>query len=454
MSPEQRFRAKNIDPDVLGARLREARQRAGLTQGEAAGDDMSTAYISRIEAGHRRGNPDLLARLAGRLGVDLDDLLRPEEPDAAAQLVARLSLELDYVELDLRTGAAEQALTRVMRVLEEPDVPPDVERRGYYLKALALEAGGRLDDAVVVLEDAVGSFPPGVSLIQALIALSRCYREEGDLARACEVGERAEALLDDAALRGTAEGVQLAVTVAAAFHERGDVHHALRLCRRAVESAEQLDSPTARASAYWNSSIVHSRAGDVDAALPLAQKAIALLEQGNDARNMARLRLQLGVLQLQLDPPELDGAVLNFNRARDEMDWNDASALDRSRVQLGLARARLLIGETEEAQRLAEDCLTATAGISPLAAAEARTLSGRALIAAGRVEEAVEQFRHAILELSAVGADRGAAQLWFELGGLLQEHGAVSEALDAFRRAAASTGLTQPSFTPKAVSTS
>ena len=40
------------------------------------------------------------------------------------------------------------------------------------------------------------------------------------------------------------------------------------------------------------------------------------------------------------------------------------------------------------------------------------------------------------------GADRQAAQLWFELGGLLEEIGAADEAMDAYRRAAASTGLT------------
>jgi hypothetical protein len=44
--------------------------------------------------------------------------------------------------------------------------------------------------------------------------------------------------------------------------------------------------------------------------------------------------------------------------------------------------------------------------------------------------------------LSGVGADRRAAELWFELGGLLQDVGEAAAALDAYRRAAASTGLT------------
>src|SRR5947208_6259531 len=43
-----------IDPVVLGERMRLARIRAGLTQSQVAGEDVSTAYISRIEAGQRR----------------------------------------------------------------------------------------------------------------------------------------------------------------------------------------------------------------------------------------------------------------------------------------------------------------------------------------------------------------------------------------------------------------
>ncbi|WP_414690010.1 helix-turn-helix domain-containing protein, partial [Nocardioides sp.] len=48
---------KTIDPGALGARLRSARLRAGLTQSQVAGSDLSTAYVSRIEAGQRRPDP-------------------------------------------------------------------------------------------------------------------------------------------------------------------------------------------------------------------------------------------------------------------------------------------------------------------------------------------------------------------------------------------------------------
>ncbi len=444
VTPDLRVRAKNIDATLVGSRLKHARQRAGLTQGEAAGDHMSTAYISRIEAGQRRASAELIVVLAERLGCDPEELLAPEEDTAAAELLARLSLELDYAELDLRTGQSAAALERLDAILSEEVLPAEVGAKARFQRALALEADGDYDTATDELEQVVLGSQDGLLLIKSLIALSRCYRELGDLGRACEIGERAEKLIDSAELHGSAEGVQLAVTVAAAHFERGDVTYATRMCERAVESAELLDSPTARASAYWNSSMVQQRQGNIVAALPLAQKAVALLDQVHDARNMAKLRLQLGLLQLEMSPPEIDGAMLNLTRSRDEMEFTEASVADRGRVQLGLARARLLIGDAEEAERLAEDCFLSTQGSSLMLAAEARILLGQ--VAAHRHDTATAMacFRHAIVILSGVGSDREAAQLWFELGTLLQENGVVDEALDAFKRAGASTGLSRP----------
>ena len=453
VTPDLRVRAKNIDAALIGSRLKYARQRAGLTQGEAAGDHMSTAYISRIEAGQRRASPELLVQLAGRLGCDVDELIAPEDDGAAAELVARMTPRARLRRADLRTGDSAAALTRVTGLLAEDVVPDEILVKGRYLRALAFEAEGRLDDAIVVLEDVVSDASDGLVLIRSLIALSRCYREEGDLARACEIGERAELLVGSTDLHGSAEGIQLAVTVAAAHYERGDVNYALRMCERAIASAELLESPKARASAYWNSSIVHQRQGNIAAALPLAQKAIALLEQTHDARHKAVLRMQLGLLQLESDPPELDGAILNLTQAYDEMTWSDASIFDRGRAELGLARARLLIGDVEEAERLAEDCYRVTETANALLATEACAVLGRVEAARNKVDEAVQWFRQGILLLSSAGADREAAQLWFELGTLLQEFGAIDDALDAFRRAGASTGLTPPTVSSTKVST-
>src|SRR5207302_2015540 len=48
---------RESDLNELGKRIRERRLACGLTQGQVAGEDISIAYVSRIEAGTRR--PDL-----------------------------------------------------------------------------------------------------------------------------------------------------------------------------------------------------------------------------------------------------------------------------------------------------------------------------------------------------------------------------------------------------------
>lgn len=452
--PELRLQLKTIDAGLLGRRLRHARQRAGLTQGEAAGPDMSTAYISRIEAGQRRPGADLLVGLAERLKCTPDELVAPDDTVETydVHVVARVTLELDYAELSLRTGSGEAALERATAVLREAEsttaVPAHVRRQARLLRALALEATDAEHEAIIELENAISdetSDPANVDqlrLIRALIALSRCYRESGDLSRAVDVGERAEQLVEASQLRGSTEGLQLAVTVAAAYYERGDTNHAVRLCMRALESAEHLDSPAARAAAYWNSSIMQVRNGHVGAALPLAEKAIALLDETNDSRNQARLRSSLGWLQLRLDPPQLEVALANFVQAGGELEFSGSSASDVARNNIGMARTHFLMGRFDEAASMATVGLEMTRSSVPLMAAEALVLQGEVAGARGAVEEAVTAFREAIFVLSGVGADRGAAQLWFELGGLLQQHGHTEEALAAYKSAAASTGLT------------
>ncbi len=154
----------------------------------------------------------------------------------------------------------------------------------------------------------------------------------------------------DAGLDACDEHVQLAVTLASAYFERGDTGHAVRICRTAVARAEQLGSPTARASAYWNTAIMESHRGDTAAAVPLAERALALLGEGKDTRNLARLRQQLGTMQLSLDPPAVDDARRNLEQAAREYEWARATPVDIAKNDLSLARARYLAGDAERAR--------------------------------------------------------------------------------------------------------
>jgi len=439
--------SRSIDPAILGRRLRNARVAAGLTQTEAAGGAASTAYISRIEAGQRRPDLKLLGLLAERLGTTIEELLVGITHDQRSELL----LELDYAELELTSGNPSAALERagaILARLPESGIT-EVERPTRFVRAFALEALGDLDGAILAFTDLTAQPPHDLAWIRGLISLSRCYREAGDLGMAIDVGERASTTIEEHGLSGVNEAMQLTLTVAAAYFERGDTGHAVRLCKRTIERAEELDSATARGSAYWNASIMRARQGSIAEALPMARKAIALFEQDADNRNLARLRSELASMQLRLDPPEAESAKESLERAARELDWSSASPMDKAYNQLSLARANLILGHSDEAAEQLESSYQIAREQAPLAAAEALVLRGQIAASEHRAEDAKATYREAILLLSGVGADRRAAELWFELGGLLQDVGDAAAALDAYRRAAASTGLSGRTSLPR-----
>lgn len=429
---------QEIDPRLLGSRLRAARLSRGWTQTDLAGDLVSVGYVSRLESGQRRPNAEVLEGLASRLDIAIDELLRG--PTARQQ--DKVKLALDYAELSLEAGDVVEAESRARESRDRALAMPHqaLANRATFLIARALEKQGSIDDAILELEPLVTE-DRSVLSIQAAIALSRCYRESGDLNQAIDAGERVLHWLAGTPLDATDESVQLSVTVAAAYYERGDTGTAVRICRRAIDKADQLDSPQARASAYWNASMMEADRGSVRNAIPLAERALALLADGQDGRNLARLRSTVADLQLQLDPPEIDAARDNLARADEELRFSSASAIDLARNQLFRARASLLAGDLDEARQMCADIVVDFVEVDPSLAADAQTIRGQASAALGATEEARDAYRHAVMLLTSIGADRNAAQLWFELAGLLEGVGDMETARTAYRSAAASVGL-------------
>jgi transcriptional regulator with XRE-family HTH domain len=430
---------KEIDPTELGQRIRAARVAKGWTQTQLAGDDISVGYVSRIESGQRRPNGQTLEDLAVRLGVPTEHLLR----GVTAREYDEIKLTLDFAELSLETGEHLEAEAQARQALERAVVASQDEMafRGRYIVARALEGQGSIDDAIIELEGLVYAKGGGLVRIKAAIAMVRCLKNSGDLARAIEVGERVMASLAGSHLDSCDEAVQLTVTLASAYFRRGDTGHAVRMCRKAIVKAEALDSPVARASAYWNASNFEAERGSVANAVPLAERALALLTEGQDARNIARLRGNLGRMQLELNPPEVPDALRNLEQAGEELVWSSASTTEIADNNCYIARAYYLDGDLDRADVICAQVIETVKGESPLVAAEAEALAGQVAAARGSADEAARAYRRAVFTLTAVGADKEAAQLWFELADLLEEVGEAQAARDAYRSAAAASGL-------------
>lgn len=431
--------SRSIDPGVLGLRLKGARAAAGLTQAQVAADDITPAYLSRIEAGQRRPEYRLLGRMADRIGVPLHDLLVGMSRDRLAEL----RLELDYADLELRGGDAATAEERARSVAESAREQGSqlVELAATRLWALAAEAQGELHQAIKLLQPLCASPVHDLAWLRSTIVLCRCYREAGELDTAVQLGEAALASASAQGLDGVLETVQLSLSMVAAHYERGDTSLAIRLCEQVIEASERQHSPEARASAYWNASILESHEGRLDSALALAGRALAAFEAGEDSRSLGRIRTQLGILLLRGQDPAPEEARRTLQQASRELEWSSASQVDRADNLIAQARSAFLLGDYDEARQHLEKATELAGGRSPRVSAEALALHGQIAMRAGRTDEARDRYREAIHEFSSAGSDRSAAQLWFELAELLDEVSDYRESAEAYRRAAASTGL-------------
>jgi tetratricopeptide (TPR) repeat protein len=439
MDARQADLLRKIDPAQLGQRVRAARVAKGMTQTDLAGTDVSVGYVSRIEAGHRRPNLQVLTDLCYRLGTPVEQLLMGVAP----QELEQIKLNLDFAELSLESGEPQAAEMQARDALDAAETASlrELAYRARFLIARSLESQGLVDDAIILLETLVSPRVGNVLQIKVGIALSRCYRESGDYSKAVEVGEMILDQLAETPLDGTDEAVQMAVTLAGAYFVRGDLGQAIRVCRRAIAKAETLDSPVARASAYWNASAFEAKQGAVRDAIPLAERALALLAEGQDVRNLGRLRTHLGMMQLRMDPPQIHEAQHILQLAAEEFQWCSASPVDVGRNELAQARAHYLAGDVEAAQVMSARVHDNVQSLSPLTAADAKSLEGQVQASRGDIDGACQSYREAVMMLTSLGNDREAAEMWFELAGLFEDVNEFDAARDAYRSAAAASGV-------------
>jgi transcriptional regulator with XRE-family HTH domain len=440
------------DVTAIGRRLRELRRTRGVRQEQLAADcGISASYLSRIEAGERHAGPPLLDRLATALGSSAGYLFTGVGADEAEQL----ALDLRYAELALRSGEpveAEQRFREARAVAGSLRLEP-ARLDAVWGHARSLEALGRLEDSIVLLEQLREDVEAREARwAEVMVALCRCYREAGDLARAVDVGEAATDVLDALGLLATDSGIRLTVTLVGAYLERGDVIRAAQLAGESVDRAERVESGPGRAAARWNASLVLARRGQLSDAIRLADEALALLGEGDDTRSLARLRTAYAGLLSRLDPPDPDQALALLGRARTSLAASDGSTVDIAYCCVEAARAHLARGELAAASAGVSEALELLGDQPRLETATALALRGRIAAAESDPAAAQRDCRQAARLLAVLGASRGAAVLWTELAQLLDEAGDLAGARDAYRAATACMGISPaPVTTPVAV---
>ncbi|MFN8147109.1 MAG: helix-turn-helix transcriptional regulator [Candidatus Nanopelagicales bacterium] len=431
-------------PDGFGRRLRRLREAAGLSQTALAGDDLHPSYISMLESGRRAPTPAALAVIARRLGVGVDELTgvpRDDLEGPVALAESALGLGRPQEALDLLEGAAAGPA--------ELGASP-LLLRAARARATALERVGRLEDAIVVLEeisDAYAAAPVSPERLETVVALVRCYRDVGDLDRAIDVGERERERLQELLSGRLHTHADLVSTLAGAYSERGDFVRATALLDDLLEETSLHGTFEEQASAYWNAAITATERGRAGEGLHLAEQASALLSVGSNLRARARLQVTRAWVLLAQDQPQAAEARAILRAALPDLRQYDGPVVVAS-AETELARCEVLLGRPEVARRHAQSALRRMGADQRVERARALAALGSALLQDGDAAGGATALDEAAELLEQVQASRQAAAVWRQLVEVHKASGDAVRALEAAEKAMAVVGLVAERLTP------
>ncbi|MFI9563938.1 helix-turn-helix domain-containing protein [Streptomyces rishiriensis] len=423
--------AERDEPEVVGRRVQRMRVERNLTQRQLAEPTYTPAYVSTLEAGRVRPSDEALRHIAGRLGVDFEELAtgRP------ARLVTDLRLRLTEAQRALATGEAEEATRQYTALLAEAE-----------------EHGLAAEEAT------------------ALLGLGECGIDAGDLDTARRCFERAERRLADAPLPARVPALR---GRAVAHYLAGELRYAVYLLESTLDELNRggLHDPDALLLLYASVIGPYMDMGAAARAAQAAEFALALAPRVGDPalvarmhRSVARTLLAEGRLaeadaslakaaelyrQLQLRTELANchwmrGYVYAQNgeleRAEEELRQAQAmhsaqrAALYSSQVTVELADVLHRRGRSQEAAALLHGVLgDLSSERGAVHSAGAHRLLGIIAEDARDTEAAEEHYVRALSLLERAGAAGDLADLCRMLGDLLRRTGRVEAALDAYR---------------------
>ncbi|WP_329424748.1 helix-turn-helix domain-containing protein [Streptosporangium sp. NBC_01495] len=426
--------------DLVGQRIKTVRRQRGLSQAQLAHPELSDSYVSLIESGKRTPTPAVLELLAEKLDCSLTYLIN----GVTAEQMQEIELALSYAQMALNNGEVVEARTRYAELLADsglaglPQMRQDVE----YGLALATEACGDLDQAIVLLnglrenDEAVTGPERHVAVA---VALSRCYREKGDLARAMQVPEQ---ILTGPVRPAWTDGLmRLGGQLLAAYIDRGDLLRARQFAGELIAAAELLASPQALTLAHWEAAIAAVEAGYADEAVTHVERALAIQSEYGDPRRLARLRSDYAQVLLIVRPMEAKTWRDVLLKAERELAESAASSIDKMRCAMNLVRVELLLAQPERAEEHMRFVCDLLDGMPKVLQAEARLLHGETLAALGMQADASRELLAGAECLGQAPETRFTAHAWLTAARVLERIDEPDRSVDAYKRAMACVGL-------------
>jgi tetratricopeptide (TPR) repeat protein len=414
------------DPVAVGQRLRNARERAGLSQRQLSFEGCSPAYISRIEAGERIPSLQLLREMGRRLGVSEDWLATGLDRDVLAEDRTLLDAEiaLRFNEIDTAAQLYDQALQGATTNAEKA-------RALAGLGQIAFERG-EPRRAVQHLEQALALSGTDATDQPALAdTLGRAYATLDDVEPAIRLFRQS---LERANQRKhSPEAVRFGVLLANAYIDRGEFEEAEQVLRDTVEKAENARDPVFRARIYWSLSRLHALQGEPAPAVRYARKALELLELTEHTTYAARAHQLLA--HVELDRGNATEALTLLDRGLPLIqEWGNQ--VEQAIFQLEKARALAQLGQADEARKLAGESAELLESASPVDAGRGHAVVAEVYEQLGDRRSAIETYERAA-DLLAVSPSRYVLEVYAKLADLLEEEGRKDEALEVLKKAVA-----------------
>jgi tetratricopeptide (TPR) repeat protein len=414
------------DPVAVGRRLREARERAGISQRQLSFEGCSPAYISRIEAGERIPSLQLLREMGRRLGVSEDYLATGLEREAGGE-----DRKLLDAEVALRLGEMDDASKLYSEVLDAA-VTSSVRARALAgLGQIAFERGeprraiGLLEQAIQVSHVEVADQPAVAD------TLGRAYAIVDDFEPAIRIFRQALAAAEGR--KDRVEAVRFGVLLANAYIDTNELAAAEELLGKTIEHAPNSADPIFRARIFWSQSRLYAMREEATTAARYARKALELLELTEHTHYAARAHHLLA--HVELDRGNSAEALDLIDRGLPLIEASGNRA-EIAVFRLERARALVRLGRKDEAGALAMESAELLAEVAPHDAGRGSMLIGEILESVGDSAGARTHYENAVRLLEA-GPGRYLIEAYRKLAALHEAEGRSDEALAVLKKAMA-----------------
>ncbi|MEI8056600.1 MAG: helix-turn-helix transcriptional regulator [Actinomycetes bacterium] len=438
----------------LGARVKAMRLSRGLRQTDLAGDKVTVAYVSMVEAGKRTPGLEVLGHLAARLGCSIEEL----QGGPTAETRAGWRLRVDYAEIALHNGEPREALRAVEGVLPllsgAASGAEDAELgwRAGWVRARALESVGDLRSAATAfaglhaMVSPGGADPVAVDSAKAMlvaVAWGRCRTQLGDVTGALELVVAARGDAASAGLDGTDGYAELTSTQMSLLYMLNDIAAAASVSEELISLVERTGTRRARAAAYWNAAGVAEAQGDLAAAVAMSERAVVLLGEDDDDRMLARAKTACAWFMLRGDGDRAEEALGLLLQARSVFE-EAGSVTDLAYTRVEAGQALLILGRAPEALIEAQAAVDAVGEQVQAESASAWLVRAAALTALGATDEARVSAARAESCLRELPVTRWTALGFRELGQVHEALGDATLAMSAYRAALDLSANTAP----------